>query len=165
MVVACGVSRRAAAEPVLLVLGRRLAADFVVALRRVAEADFLPPAERFALLRLLAALLAAAFFLIERRFGFSGSPVRASTKAVTALLATATAAFTFALAASPMAACAPGVSVPAFSLSLSIMFSLRVLCERHTESIQGSMARIAKLWSEVSLQAIWKARIYGPGVK
>jgi hypothetical protein len=130
------------------VLGRRLAADFLVALRDVTEADFLPPAERFALLRLLAALLAAAFFLIERRFGFCSSPVRASTKAVTALFATATAAFTFALAASPIASGAPGVRVAAFSLSLSIMFSLRILCERHTESRQGSMARTVKLWSD-----------------
>ena len=103
MVAACGVPRRAAAEPVLLVLGRRLAADFLVALRGGAEADFLTPAERFALLRVLAAPLAAAFFLVGRRSGFSGSPVRASTKAVTALFATSTAAFTFALAASPMA--------------------------------------------------------------
>ena len=91
VVAACGVRRRVAAEPVFRALGRRLAADFLVAVRGVTEADFRPTAERFALLRLLAAPLAAAFFLGGRRLGFSGSPVRASTKAVTALFATSTA--------------------------------------------------------------------------
>jgi len=64
--------RVAAAEPVLLVLGRfafaRLVADRLVALRLEAAADRLPPAERFVLPRLLAASLDVAFFLVERLF-------------------------------------------------------------------------------------------------
>ena len=102
--------RVAVAEPVLLVLGRfafvRLVADFLVALRLEAAADRLPPAERFVLPRLLAAPLEAAFFLLVPRrvvLDFFRSPVRAPTNEPTALFATSTAAFTFALAASPMA--------------------------------------------------------------
>ena len=53
-----GDLRVAAAERVFLVLGRfsfaRLVADFLVALRLETAADRLPPAERFALPRLLA---------------------------------------------------------------------------------------------------------------
>ena len=49
---------------------RPLAADFLVALRPVSDADFLPPAERFAFARLLPAALLAAFFLVDRLFGF-----------------------------------------------------------------------------------------------
>src|SRR4029079_8804766 len=64
--------RVAAAEPVLLVLGRfafaRLVAYGLVALRLEAAADRLPPAERFVLPRLLAASLDVAFFLVERLF-------------------------------------------------------------------------------------------------
>ena len=64
--------RVAAAEPVLLVLGRfafaRLVADFLVALRLEPAADRLPPGERFVLPRLLAAFLDVAFFLVERLF-------------------------------------------------------------------------------------------------
>ena len=64
--------RVAAAEPVLLVLGRfafaRLVADRLVALRLEAAADRLPPAERFVLPRLLAASLDVAFLLVERLF-------------------------------------------------------------------------------------------------
>jgi hypothetical protein len=100
--------RVAAAEPVLLVLGRfafpRLVADFLVRLE--AAADRLPPAERLALPRLLAAPLEAAFFLLAPRrvvLDFFRSPVRAPTNELTALFPTSTAAFTFALAASPMA--------------------------------------------------------------
>jgi hypothetical protein len=58
--------RVAAAEPVLLVLGRRLAEDFLVALRLEAPADRLPPAERFALPRLVVLPRAAAFVVLER---------------------------------------------------------------------------------------------------
>ena len=64
--------RVAAAEPVLLVLGRfafaRLVADFLVALRLEPAADRLLVAERFVLRRLLAAPLDVAFFLVERLF-------------------------------------------------------------------------------------------------
>jgi hypothetical protein len=101
--------RVAAAEPVLLVLGRfafaLLVADFLVALRLEAAADRLPPAERFPLPRLLARL-ELALFLVEPLFvlrGFFRSLVRAPMNEPTALFATSTAAFTFALAASPMA--------------------------------------------------------------
>ena len=100
-----GDLRVAAAERVFLVLGRfsfaRLVADFLVALR-LETADCLPLAARFALPCLLAAPLEAAFFLLAPRrvvLDFFRSPVRA----MTALFATSTAAFTFALAASPMA--------------------------------------------------------------
>jgi hypothetical protein len=102
--------RVAAAERVLLVLGRfafaLLVADFLVALRLEAAADRLPAAKRFVLSRLLAAPLEAAFFLLAPRrvvLDFFRSPVRAPTNEPTALFATSTAAFTFALAASPMA--------------------------------------------------------------
>jgi hypothetical protein len=84
----------------------RLVGDFLVALRLEAAADRLPPAERFVLPRLLAAPLEAAFFLLVPRrvvLDFFRSPVRAPTNELTALFATSTAAFTFALAASPMA--------------------------------------------------------------
>jgi hypothetical protein len=83
----------------------RLVADFLVALRPLA-ADLLPPAERFVLPRLLAAPLEAAFFLLAPRrvvLDFFRSPVRAPTNELTALFPTSTAAFTFALAALPMA--------------------------------------------------------------
>jgi hypothetical protein len=93
--------RVAAAERVLLVLDRfafpRLLGDFLVALRPVA-ADLLPPAERLALPRLLAAPLEATFFLLAPRrvvLDFFRSPVRAPTNEPTALFATSTAAFTF----------------------------------------------------------------------
>ena len=126
--------RVAAAERVLLVLDRfafpRLLGDFLVALRPVA-ADLLPPAERLALPRLLAAPLEATFFLLAPRrevLDFFRSPVRAPTNEPTALFATSTAAFTFALAASPMASRAVGVRVLSFSLSLSIMSSLCGWC-------------------------------------
>ena len=102
--------RVAAGERVLLVLLRfafpRLVADFLVALRVEAAPDRLPPAERLALPRLLAAPLEAAFFLLAPRrvvLDFFRSPVRAPTNELTALFPTSTAAFTFALAASPMA--------------------------------------------------------------
>jgi hypothetical protein len=49
---------------------RPLAADFLVALRPVADAVFLLPAERFAFARLLPAALLVAFFLVDRFFGF-----------------------------------------------------------------------------------------------
>ena len=101
--------RVAAADLVFLVLGRfafaGLVADFLVALRPVA-ADRLPAVERFALPRLVAVPLEVAFFLLEPRLvvrDFFRSPVRAPTNEPTALFATSTAAFTFALAASPMA--------------------------------------------------------------
>ena len=76
--------RVATAEPVLLVLVRfafpRLVADFRVALRLEAAADRLPPAERFALARLL--LPCAAAFVVPERFlrlrGFWVLPVMAS---------------------------------------------------------------------------------------
>jgi hypothetical protein len=79
--------RVAAAELVLAVLGRRLAADFLVALRRVAEADFLPPAERFAFPRLVIVLpRLAAFFEVFLRLGhFTVVPVTASAMALAAL--------------------------------------------------------------------------------
>jgi hypothetical protein len=100
--------RVAAAERVLLVLGRfafaLLVADFLVALRLEAAADRLPPA-RLALPRLLARL-ELALLLVEPVFvlrGFLRSLVRAPMNEPTALFATSTAAFTFALAASPMA--------------------------------------------------------------
>jgi hypothetical protein len=48
------------------VLGRRLAEDFLVALRLEAPADRLPPAERFALPRLVVLPRAAAFVVLER---------------------------------------------------------------------------------------------------
>ena len=77
--------RVAAAEPVLLVLVRfafpRLVADFRVALRREAAADRLPPAERFALARLVLLSCAAAFVVPERFLrlrGFWVLPVMAS---------------------------------------------------------------------------------------
>ena len=105
-----GDLRVAAAERVFLVLGRfsfaRLVADFLVALRLETAADRLPPAERFALPRLLAAPLEAAFFLLAPRrvvLDFFRLPVRAPTNEPIALFATSTAAFTFALAASPIA--------------------------------------------------------------
>ena len=88
---------------VLPVLARRLVGDFLVDLRPVADAGFLPSAARLALPRLPPVALVAAFFLVDRLFGFCGSPMSVSTKAVTALLATSTAAFTFAFAASPIA--------------------------------------------------------------
>jgi hypothetical protein len=110
LIAAFRVPRRvAAADLVLLVLRRfafpRLVADFLVAVRLEA-ADRLPPAERFVLPRLLAAPLEAALFLPAPRrvaLDFFPSPVRASTNEPTALFATSTAAFTFALAASPIA--------------------------------------------------------------
>jgi hypothetical protein len=76
--------RVATAEPVLLVLARfafpRLVADFLVPLRLEAAADRLPPAERFALARLL--LPCAAAFVVPERFlrlrGFWVLPVMAS---------------------------------------------------------------------------------------
>jgi hypothetical protein len=46
----------------------RFVVDFFVALRLAAAAERLPPAERFALPRLLAAPLDVVFFLVERRF-------------------------------------------------------------------------------------------------
>jgi len=105
-----GDLRVAAAERVFLVLGRfsfaRLVANFLVALRLETAADRLPPAERFALPRLLAAPLEAAFFLLAPRrvvLDFFRLPVRAPTNEPIALFATSTAAFTFALAASPIA--------------------------------------------------------------
>ena len=105
-----GDLRVAAAERVFLVLGRfsfaRLVADFLVALRLETAADRLPPAERFALPRLLAAPLEAAFFLLAPRrvvLDFFRLPVRAPMNEPIALFATSTAAFTFALAASPIA--------------------------------------------------------------
>jgi hypothetical protein len=59
-----------AAERVLLVLVRlglpRAVVDLFVALRLVAAADRLPLAERFALLRLVAAPLDVDFLLVER---------------------------------------------------------------------------------------------------
>jgi hypothetical protein len=65
--------RVAAAEPVLLVLGRfafpRLVADFLVRLE--AAADRLPPAERLALPRLVA-VLPAAFVVLERLLRLRG---------------------------------------------------------------------------------------------
>jgi hypothetical protein len=77
--------RVAAAEPVLLVLVRfafpRLVADFRVALRLEAAADRLPPAERFALARLVLLSCAAAFVVPERFLrlrGFWVLPVMAS---------------------------------------------------------------------------------------
>jgi hypothetical protein len=123
--------RVAAREPVLFVLVRfafpRLVADFLVALRLEAAADRLPPAERFVLPRLLAAPLDVAFFLVERllpRRGFFRSPVRTSTNELTALFATSTAAFTLALAASPIASLALGVRVPSLPLPPSVSFSI-----------------------------------------
>jgi len=123
--------RLAAREPVLFVLVRfafpRLVADFLVALRLEAAADRLPPTERFVLPRLLAAPLDVAFFLVERllpRRGFFRSPVRTSTNELTALFATSTAAFTLALAASPMASLALGVRVPSLPLPPSVSFSI-----------------------------------------
>jgi hypothetical protein len=102
--------RIAAAERVLLVLDRfafpRLLADFLVALRPLAAAERLPRVERFALPRLLTVPLEAGFFLRGPRLevlDFFRSPVRTPTNESTALFATSTAAFTFALAASPMA--------------------------------------------------------------
>jgi hypothetical protein len=80
-------------------------ADFLWPL---ADADFLPSAGPLALPRLLPVALLAALFLFDWRFGFCGSPVRVSTKAVMALFATSTAAFTFAFAASLIACSAPG---------------------------------------------------------
>jgi hypothetical protein len=65
--------RVAAAEPVLLVLGRfafpRLVADFLVRLE--AAADRLPPAGRLALPRLIA-VLPAAFVVLERLLRLRG---------------------------------------------------------------------------------------------
>ena len=96
-----------AANLVLLVLDRfAFLADFLVALRLEAAADRLPPAERFVLPRVQAARLEATFFLLAPRrvvLDFFRSPVRAPTNELTALFPTSTAAFTFALAASPMA--------------------------------------------------------------
>src|SRR5690348_16757827 len=101
--------RVALVEPVLLVPARvafpRLFADFGAALR-LEEADRPPPGERFANTRLLSVFLEPIFFLFAPRrvlLDFFRSPVRAPTNAPTALFATSTAAFTFALAASPMA--------------------------------------------------------------
>jgi hypothetical protein len=107
-------------------------ADFLWPL---ADADFLPSAGPLALPRLLPVALLAALFLFDWRFGFCGSPVRVSTKAVMALFATSTAAFTFAFAASLIACSAPGVT--ALSLSLSIITSNLMLPKRHTESWRG----------------------------
>jgi hypothetical protein len=75
---------------------------------------------------LLAAPLEVVFFLLALRrvVDFFRSPVKTSTNELTALFATSTAAFTFALAASPIASWAVGVRVLSFSLSLSIMSSL-----------------------------------------
>ena len=105
----CALLRLAAGELVLLVLGRfafaRLVADFLVALR-FETADRLPRVKRFASPRLLAAPLEAGFFLLGPRLevlDFFRSPVRTPTNEPTALFATSTTAFTFALAASPMA--------------------------------------------------------------
>ena len=77
--------RVAGGEPVLLVLVRfafpRLVADFRVALRLEAAADRLPPAERFALARLVLLSCAAAFVVPERFLrlrGFWVLPVMAS---------------------------------------------------------------------------------------
>jgi hypothetical protein len=117
--------RVAAEEPLILVLGfalPRLAADFLVALRPVAAADPLPPAERFALPRLVVVppLLAAAFFVVKRFLrlrGFLGLPVRASTILVAALDTASIAASTLVLAALAIASCAVSIS-PSFSFPL-----------------------------------------------
>lgn len=88
---------RVAAERVRLVLGRRLAGDFLVALRRVAAADLLPPVERFAFARLVVVLPrlavvfrlpAVGFFVLARLLrlrGFVVVPVTASAMLVAAL--------------------------------------------------------------------------------
>jgi hypothetical protein len=60
------VDLRVPAGRVRLVLRRRLAGDFLVALPRVAAADLLARVERFGFARLLAAPLDVAFFLVER---------------------------------------------------------------------------------------------------
>jgi hypothetical protein len=93
---------RVAAEPVLPVPGRRLAADFLAALRPVAAVDRLPRAERFAFPRLVVVLarLAAAFFVVFLRLrGFSVPPLTASITVVAALDTPSMAASTPVLAA------------------------------------------------------------------
>jgi hypothetical protein len=143
--------RVAAAEPVLLVLERRLEADFVLALRPVVAADRLPPAERFAFPRLVIVLpqLAAAFFVVERFLrlrGFSVPPVTASAMPVAALDTPSMAASMLVLAASTIVA-RTDVPCPAFSSSM-LYTSLSVSAsERHTESRQGSIE-----WREKAMQ-------------
>jgi hypothetical protein len=89
---------------VVLRVGRFV--DLVVALRLEVAAERLLAAERFAFRRLLAPPLEAVFFVLAPRLvvlDFFCSPVSAPTNELTALFATSTAAFTFALAASPIA--------------------------------------------------------------
>jgi hypothetical protein len=100
----------------------RAVADFLAASLLVVAADLLSPPERFDLARLLAATFDLAFFLVDCLFPLRGfcSPVKTSTNEVTALFATSTAAFTFALAASLMASRALGVRPPSFALPSSV---------------------------------------------
>src|SRR6187551_770445 len=74
--------------------------------------------------------------------------MKTSTNELTALFATSTAAFTLALAASPIASWALGVRVPSLplppSVSFSIVYLLSYLCKRHTESRQRSIAAAPK---------------------
>jgi hypothetical protein len=133
--------RVAAAKLVLLVLGRRLAADLLVALLRV-EADFLPAAERFALPGLVVVLprLAAFLEVFLRLRGFSVPPVTASAMLVAALDTPSIAASMLVLAAS---AIVPITDVPCPSFSPSMLFTYLSVCpcQRHTESRQGSIAQ------------------------
>lgn len=140
------VERRDAPAEVLLVLARfafpRLAAGFLVTLLRVPAAALFAAEERLDLPVLLAAPLDLAFFRVEPLFPLRGlrSPVKTSTNEVTALRATSTAAFTFACAASLMASCAVGVSLPPFlssSCSFFIVSSFQGLRE-HALMCTGS---------------------------
>jgi hypothetical protein len=104
----------------------RLAAGFLVTLLRMPAVTLLPPAERLDLPLLLAAPVDLVFFRVVRLFPLRGlrSPVKTSTNEVTALRATSTAAFTFACAASLMASCAVGVSLPPLLSSSCSFFTV-----------------------------------------
>jgi hypothetical protein len=122
--------------------GRRLAADFLAALRPVAAVDRLPRAERFAFPRLVVVLarVAAAFFVVFLRLRGFSVPVTASTMFVAALDTPSMAASMLVLAASTIV---PRTDVPCPSFSSSMLFTYLSVCpcQRHTESRQGSIAQ------------------------
>jgi hypothetical protein len=142
-----------------------LAAVFRVDLR-VAAADLLPPAERFAFARFVVVLprLAAAFFVVEgflRLRGFSAVPVTASAMLVAALETPSMAASTPVLVASVMLVAAldtPSMAASMLVLAASVIvsrtpsFSSSMLftplsCisdEPHTESTHGSISHFEK---------------------
>jgi hypothetical protein len=115
---------------------------------RVAAADLLPPAERFAFARLVVVLprLAVAFFVVERLLclrGFSIVPVTASAMALAALETPSIAASMLVLAVSAIVP-----KTPSFSLSMPFtsFLCVRAVYPRLTLSLgRGQSLTMTKL--------------------